>query len=79
MEPNLITDDLKVAYNQKTGTIAYPLDGELFQELYQFCISGLEVYYAVFKQSDRFEELQDEVDRQEIMYHVARKYNLISN
>jgi hypothetical protein len=42
-------------------------------------MGALEVYYGVFKKSDRFELLKDEVDRQEVMYHVLRKYNLISN
>lgn len=79
MEPNEIILDLRQGYNARKGTIEYDLDSELFQALYDFCIGALEVYYAVFKKSDRFEELRDEVDRQEIMYHVLRKYNLISN
>ena len=47
--------------------------------MYEFCIGALEVYYAVFKKSDRFERLMDEVDRQEVMYHVLSKYNMIDN
>ena len=79
MEPNEIIYELRRGYNVRTGMIEFNLDSELFQALYDFCIGALEVYYAVFKKSDRFEELRDEVDRQEIMYHVLRKYNLISN
>jgi len=79
MEPNEIIMDLRAGFSNRTGQIEYTLDGELFLTLYDFCIGALEVYYAVFKKSDRFEELRDEVDRQEIMYHVLRKYNLISN
>ena len=79
MEPNEIIHELRRGYNARSGQIEFNLDSELFQALYDFCIGALEVYYAVFKKSDRFEELRDEVDRQEIMYHVLRKYNLISN
>lgn len=79
MEPNEIILHLRKGYSKKTGKLIYGLNGELFTDLYDFCIGALEVYYAVFKQSDRFEELKDEVDRQEIMYHVLRKFNLISN
>ena len=79
MESNEIILHLRKGFNKKTGKLIYGLTSELFQDLYEFCIGALEVYYAVFKQSDRFEELRDEVDRQEIMYHVLRKFNLISN
>ena len=54
-------------------------DGRVFDELYDFCIGALEVFYAIFKKSDRFQSLKDEVDRQEVMFHVLRKYNLIDN
>jgi len=39
------------------------MESETFQPLYEFCIGALEVYYGVFKKSDRFEQLKDEVDR----------------
>ena len=40
----------------KTGEIQEDLsDGKTFEELFDFCIGALEVYYAVFKKSDRFE------------------------
>ena len=79
MEANDITRKLQNAYIERSGRIMAELDGKFFEELYEFCIGALEVYYAVFKKSDRFEQLKFEVDRQEIMYHVLRKYNLISN
>ena len=63
MEPNEIIDDLRAGYDERKKEISYPIDGELFQALYDFCIGALEVYYAVFKKSDRFEELRDEVER----------------
>ena len=82
MEPNEITLALRRNYVTISGTseiLDSLTDGKIFEELFDFCIGALEVYYAVFKKSDRFEQLKEEVDRQEIMYHVLRKYNLISN
>ena len=55
MEVNDIVLELRTAYDTKTKQILYDLDGELFTLLYDFCTAGLEVYYAVFKSSDRFE------------------------
>jgi len=65
METNEIIDELRERYI-KWGSrpdIYLTLDGELLQDLFEFCIGALEVYYAVFKKSDRFEELMREVDR----------------
>jgi len=53
MEADEITEKLRSVYRQ--GQIEADLDGSLFEELYEFCISALEVYYAVFKKSDRFD------------------------
>ena len=64
MEPNEITIQLRSLYMPNTGQIIDDLgDGKIFEELFEFCIGALEVYYAVFKKSDRFELLKDEVDR----------------
>jgi hypothetical protein len=51
----------------------------LFQSLILFAAGGLEVYYDLFMQSERFEDLQIEVEKQEILYNVLRRYQLISN
>jgi len=79
MDSNEIIDDLREGYNGKTKEIEYDIDEVLFTDLFDFCIGGLEVYYEIFKKSDRFTELRNEVDRQEVLYHVLKKYNLISN
>ena len=63
MESNDIIMDLRYGYDLQTGQINYTLDGELFQPLFDFCIGALEVFYAVFKKSDRYEHLKDEVER----------------
>ena len=55
MEANQITLSLRNLY-QPSGEIMDDLStGTLFDELFEFCIGALEVYYAVFKKSDRFE------------------------
>ena len=51
----------------------------LFQGLILFAAGGLEVYYDLFMQSERFQDLQIEVEKQEILYNVLRRYQLISN
>ena len=79
MEANEIVLNLRDGYDTRTQQIYLSINEDLFLQLYDFCIGALEVYYAVFKKSDRFEALRNEVDRQEVQYHVLRKFNLISN
>ena len=56
MEGNEITLHLRNhAYDDRSGEILLPLDGDLFEALYEFCVGALEVFYVVFKKSDRFE------------------------
>ena len=49
----------------------------LFQNLVIFASGGLDVFYDSFMESDRFKILQREVERQEILYNVLRRYKLI--
>ena len=79
---NEITLKLRNLYDAKNGEIkdiTQLEDGTIFDELYDFCIGALEVYYAVFKESDRYDKLKNEIERQEVMYHVLSKYNMIDN
>ncbi len=55
MEPNEIILDLRMGYSARYERITLPIDSETFQPLYDFCMGALEVYYGVFKKSDRFE------------------------
>jgi hypothetical protein len=49
----------------------------LFQNLILFATGGLEIFYESFLDSERFQLLQVEVDKQEIFYNVLRRYDLI--
>ena len=49
----------------------------LFQNLILFATGGLEIFYEAFLDSERFQLLQVEVDKQEIFYNVLRRYDLI--
>ena len=57
MEANDITRELRRLYEPGSDKILvsdlYSI--KLFDELFEFVIGALEVYYAVFKKSDRFE------------------------
>lgn len=65
MEANEITRELRRLYEPGTDKILVSdlYNIKLFDELFEFVIGALEVYYAVFKKSDRFEQLKAEVDR----------------
>lgn len=49
----------------------------LFQNLIVFASGGLDVFYDTFMESERFKILQREVEKQEILYNVLRRYKLI--
>ena len=65
MESNEITRELRRLYEPGSDKILVSdlYNIKLFDELFEFVIGALEVYYAVFKKSDRFEQLKAEVDR----------------
>lgn len=65
MEANEITRELRRLYEPGSDKILVSdlYNIKLFDELFEFVIGALEVYYAVFKKSDRFEQLKAEVDR----------------
>jgi len=39
----------------------------------------LEGYYSDFQKSRKYEQLRDEVAKQEILYEYLRRYSMISN
>lgn len=46
----------------------------LFSNLIVFASGGLEVFYESFQNSSRFQLLKNEVEEQEIIYNVLRRY-----
>ena len=79
LEQNEIVKELRAGYNSRADMIMLPVNEALFQSLILFAAGGLEIYYNQFMESQRFEDLQIEVDKQEILYNVLRRYQLISN
>jgi hypothetical protein len=55
------------------------IDEVLFNNLVLFAYGGLHVYWERFEGSERFKGLQREVKRQERLYQVLNKYQLIQN
>lgn len=78
LPPNDIVLDLRNGMTNQ-GVINFELNEALFNDLYQFAIGGLEVYYDLFKQSDTCKKLKEEVQRQEVLYDVLRRYQMIQN
>jgi len=55
------------------------LNDQLFSSLYYFVLDVLEGYYGTFQRSRKYEQLKDEVAKQEILYEYLRRYSMISN
>ena len=79
LDANKIVLHLRQGYDERRAVITHEINETLFQSLILFAAGGLEVYYDLFMQSERFQDLQIEVEKQEILYNVLRRYQLISN
>jgi hypothetical protein len=74
---NEIIRDLRNGFTN--GEITFDVNADLFMDLQEYANSGLTVFYQLFMKSEKFTELKDEVHRQEVLYYVLHKYQLISN
>jgi hypothetical protein len=72
-------NDLRGGCNSDGGDIKYPVDDNLFTDMYLFCLDMLDSYYKEFQRSKLYEELKDEVSKQEILYEILRRYSMIAN
>jgi hypothetical protein len=79
--PDDIVQDLLRLTNRETGQLLENviIDEHLFSSLYFFILEMLEAYYKDFKISRKFDQLQDEVQKQEILFEYLRRYSMISN
>jgi hypothetical protein len=57
----------------------YSIDENLFSNLYIYSLDILDGYYKEFQKTKLFADLKDEVSKQEILYEILRKYDMISN
>ena len=74
---NEIIRDLRSGF--VNGEITFDVNADLFLDMQDFANSGLTVFYQLFMKSEKFTELKEEVHRQEVLYYVLHKYQLISN
>ena len=51
----------------------------IFTDLFIFVLEMLDNYYKEFQKSQLYEALKDEVSKQEILYEILRRYDLINN
>lgn len=70
---------MRLNINPETGDLSQPADERLFSPLYFFVLDVLEGYYREFQQSRKYEQLREEVAKQEILYEYLRRYSMISN
>lgn len=77
MPDNEILRQLRQGYDMKRGKIVVEVNETLFQNLIVFASGGLEVFYDNFMESERYQLLKVEVEKQEILYNVLRRYDLI--
>lgn len=75
--PEDILNELR--QKMKEGRVPTQLDESLFNNLYVYTLDILDGYYREFQQTKLFEELIDEVSKQEILYEILRRYNMISS
>lgn len=76
-----IPDDIigELRQGLRNGMLVEQLDDSLFNNLYVYSLDILDGYYKEFQTTNLFEELKDEVSKQEILYEILRRYNMISN
>ena len=70
---------VKVLFQQKYDQIEDNLNEYLFIEVYAFVLDKLREYFTMFKNSQAFVQLGDEIRRQERLYEVLVEANLINN
>ena len=63
LDKNQLVTHLRQGFDAKRGMIILEVNETLFQGLILFAAGGLEVYYDLFMQSERFQDLQIEVEK----------------
>ena len=74
---NEIITQLRKNYDRTQKQVVAEINEALFQNLILFASGGLDIFYESFLDSERFILLQKEVEKQEVLYNVLRRYDLI--
>lgn len=70
---------VRILFQSKFDQIEQNLNEYLFIEVYAFVLDKLREYFTMFKNSQAFVQLEDEIRRQERLYEVLVEANLINN
>lgn len=70
---------VKMLFQNKFDQIEDNLNEYLFIEVYAYVLDKLRVYFNMFKNSQAFVQLEDEIRRQERLYEVLVEASLIDN
>ena len=77
--PPEILHEIRAGYHSESRTLRFVLNTGLFSDLYLFTIERLRQYYDDFKESgEPYEQLRSEVVKQEVLYEILKRYDLIS-
>ncbi|TNV86484.1 hypothetical protein FGO68_gene14214 [Halteria grandinella] len=79
--PGDVYAEMRAIVNPVSGQIEAEMvcDENTFSGLYYFVLDVLEGYYREFQRSRKYDQLKDEVQKQEILYEYLRRYSMISN
>lgn len=72
-----LDNTVQVLFNHKYQDIEQNLNEYLFIEVYAFVLDKLREYFAFFKSSQAFVQLEEEITKQERLYEVLVEANLI--
>lgn len=72
-----LDNTVKVLFDHKYSEVEQNLNEYLFIEVYAFVLDKLREYFAFFKSSQAFVQLEDEITKQERLYEVLVEANLI--
>ena len=74
--PTEILQEIRAGY--RDGKLMFVLNNGLFSDLYIYTLERLRSYYNEFMADpDAFSYLKDEVEAQEVLYEILRRYRMI--
>lgn len=71
-------NEIRAGYHQESKAIRFVLNEGLFTDLYMFAVARLKVYYEEFKNNSKaYQELRYEVVKQEVLFEILKRYDMI--
>lgn len=74
-----VDSDIKRSIQQRFNNLDGNLTSYLFVELYAFVLNKLKDYFEMFKQSQEYAELEEEIQWQEKFYEILVDASMITN